>query len=237
VLLIVAGTFAGMGLLAMLLMAVFQWRTVNRLAEISAALPPGPGMGGARPIGLLGAGEAPLAAHAPEQTNQRLLGALDRLEKRIYELEHTAQPPLPPAPGEPVADEPELHATPANGAAEPAGNGQAAVVEGSSDVARLLGQGQALLDANKAEEALACFDQVLRLDANHTDALVKKGAALEKLQKLDEAIECYDRAIAADGSMTIAYLYKGGVFNRLERFSEALKCYEQALRTQEGRRG
>src|SRR5215831_18921492 len=34
--LVVAGCFAGLGFLAMLLMGYFQWRTVNRLAEISA---------------------------------------------------------------------------------------------------------------------------------------------------------------------------------------------------------
>ena len=37
--LLVAGTFAAVGFLAMLLMAFFQWRTVTRLADISAALP------------------------------------------------------------------------------------------------------------------------------------------------------------------------------------------------------
>ena len=46
---------------------------------------------------------------------------------------------------------------------------------------------------------MEAFDQVLALDANHPEALVKKGAALERLRKLDEAIACYDRAIAADG--------------------------------------
>jgi len=97
----------------------------------------------------------------------------------------------------------------------------------------LLGKGQSLLNVDKAEEALACFDEVLMLDARNAEALVKKGTALERLRKLDEAIECYDRAIAADSSMTIAYLYKGGLFNRLERFTEAMECYEKALRTQE----
>ncbi len=90
-----------------------------------------------------------------------------------------------------------------------------------------------MLNMDNAEGALACFDEILALDANHTEALVKKGSALERLRKLNEAIECYDKAIAADASMTIAWLYKGGLFNRMERFSEALECYEQALRTQE----
>ena len=111
--------------------------------------------------------------------------------------------------------------------------------EKTNDAARitsLLTRGQSLLNTDKAEEALACFDNVLAIEPNHADALVKKGTALEKLRKLNEAIDCYDRAIAADGNLTIAYLYKGGVFNRMERFHEALACYEQALKTQEKRR-
>ena len=35
--LLLAGIFAAIALIAMFLMAFFQWRTVNRLAEISAA--------------------------------------------------------------------------------------------------------------------------------------------------------------------------------------------------------
>src|SRR5947208_9768914 len=45
VMLIVAGSFAALGLSAMLFMAYFQWRTVSRLAEVSAALPGGHGLG------------------------------------------------------------------------------------------------------------------------------------------------------------------------------------------------
>jgi tetratricopeptide (TPR) repeat protein len=86
---------------------------------------------------------------------------------------------------------------------------------------------------DKPQEALDCFDEVLALDPEHADALVKKGAALERLQRLDEAIECYDLAIARDNSLTMAYLYKGGVFNRMERYSEALACYELALKSQQ----
>jgi tetratricopeptide (TPR) repeat protein len=105
----------------------------------------------------------------------------------------------------------------------------------SEQAAILLTKGQSLLDVEKVEEALECFEQALALEPKNPEALVKKGAALEKMRKLIEAIECYDLAIAADSTMTIAYLYKGGLCNRLERFNEALQCYEQALRTQEKR--
>ena len=227
VMLIVAGLFAALGLLAMMFMAYFQWRTINRLAEISAALPVTHALGSGPSFAALGAGESHVVAVGPaEHSNQRLLGALERLEQRICHLEHTTPPPLH------EGGSPEQTAN----AAAPRPNGATAAPE-AAHITVLLGKGQSLLNLDQAEEALACFDQILALDPNHSEALVRKGAALERLRKLDEAIACYDRAIAADSSLTVAYLYKGGLFNRMERFGEALECYEQALRTQESRRG
>ena len=227
VMLIVAGSFAALGLLAMMFMAYFQWRTINRLADISAALPMAHGLGSGAAVAALGGGDPHLfSISPPEQSSQRLLGALSRLERRILELEHTAHDPLHPS----ASLGHETTPAPPNG--EPVG-----AIPEAARITMLLGKGQSLMSLDQAEEALGCFDQILALDPSHPEALVKKGAALERLRKLDEAVACYDRAIAADNSLTVAYLYKGGLFNRMERFSEALECYEQALRTQEARHG
>jgi tetratricopeptide (TPR) repeat protein len=229
VMLIVAGLFAAVGFAAMVFMAYFQWRTINRLAEISAALPYAHNFSPAASLAALGASDARLLAAGPaEQSNQRLLGALDQLEKRISQLE---QPAPAPAPNGAPPDQ-ELAPT-----AVPPSNGDAADAPEAARIAMLLGKGLSHLNLDQPAEALDCFDQVLELDPNHSEALVRRGAALERLRRLDEAIACYDRAIEADSSLTVAYLYKGGLFNRMERFGEALECYEQALRTQETRRG
>jgi tetratricopeptide (TPR) repeat protein len=228
VMLIVAGSFAALGLLAMLLTAYFQWRTISRLSEVCAALPLGHALGAGPAVGALGTGdERPLALGPAQASNQRLLGVLDRLERRILELEHTSHPTLEA--GASASDEKPLLAPDSGTRTE---NPEA---KGSARIAMLLGKGQSHLNLEQAEPALACFEEVLALDANNAEALVRKGAALERLRKLDEAIACYDKAIAADSSLTMAYLYKGGLFNRMERFDEALACYEQALRTQETR--
>jgi tetratricopeptide (TPR) repeat protein len=214
----VAGTIASVGFLVLLLTAYLQWRSVSRLAEFSALvqsarvglLPPSP-----TEAQFLGAGD-------PVQSGQRLSSALTHLEKRIFELEHTAHGPAAGqaiAPGEPAL---------ANGAVKENGEKDPADHD-----AVLLAKGQSLLNLDKAVEALACFDEILRAEPNHAEALVKKGLALEELRQMDEALQCYDRAIAANSDLTIAYLQKGGLFNRLERYEEALQCYEQALQAQE----
>jgi tetratricopeptide (TPR) repeat protein len=237
--LIVAGIFAAMGFVAMLLMALFQWRTINRLAEISAALHSAQALGPGTALAALGPGESHLLTAGPAgQGSLQLVGALERLEKRINELEHTAH--LPVSDGAVVGNGAKPGNAPSNGEATPSGNGEAPSEAAAGDpntahVSMLLGKGQTMLNLDNTEGALACFEEALAAAPNSSEVLVKMGTALERLGKLDEAIQYYDRAIAADGSMTIAYLYKGGLFNRLERFTEALACYEQALRTQEKR--
>jgi tetratricopeptide (TPR) repeat protein len=218
--LILAGTFGTIVLGLMLLMAYVLWRTATRLVELFSLLPHAPAFGNGRPLPMLESDAEPAApARAVvELSNARLLGVVERLEKRILELEHTARAPLK-----------ESTSAAVNGQ-----NGTPAVSNDRDEcVANLLAEGQSLVGANEPAKALVCFDEALGLQPKHAEALVKKGGALEKLGRLDEAIACYDRAIEANDGMTIAYLHKGGLFNRMARYDEALQCYEQALRTQE----
>ncbi len=218
--LILAGAFGTIGLGVILLMAYAQWRTVTRLVELSSLPLRAPALGNGRSVPMLesDAKHAFPARAAVELSNARLLGVVERLEKRILELEHTACPP-------------------SQAATSTAVNGQPGTPAASNDsdkrVASLLAEGQSLAGANKPEKALDCFDEALGLQPKHAEALVKKGDALEKLGRLDEAIACYDRALETNDGMTVAYLHKGGLFNRMARYDEALQCYEQALRAQE----
>jgi tetratricopeptide (TPR) repeat protein len=208
-----AGAFGLTVLAAVLFMAYLQWRAVARLVELSTQRQPefAPGIGRDAPSLVTGA--------AIEQSNARLFSAVDRLQKRILELEQTSRGALT----EKIPSAAPSTAENKNGSSN----------DREECVANLVAEGQALLDAHNPEKALECFDVALALDPKHADALVKKGGALEKLGRTDEAIACYDRAIESDHSATIAYLQKGGLFNRLARYDEAVQCYEQALRTQE----
>jgi tetratricopeptide (TPR) repeat protein len=219
--LFMAGTFGLIGLSIMLLMVYFQWRVFTQLIRLTARQPFGLAPGDNRALPLVEAANelaAPVRA-AMESSNTRLLGAVERLEKRISELEQSARTPLPEtteAPSAPKKDEAPPEAE-----------------DREECIANLITEGQSLLNANEPQKALECFDVALQLLPKHAEALVKKGGALEMLGRLDDAIACYDRAIEADSSMTIAYLHKGGLFNRMARYDEALQCYERALQTQE----
>ena len=218
-------------------MSFFQWRTVHRLAQVSAALP----LASAQNRAVLGLGENPVVTVGPaDQSSLRLLGALEQLEKRLHQLEHTTQPPDSDTASVPNGGHGSASGPIENGnlVKLPAPEQSAAntATPGIEErVSVLMGKGQSMLSLDDAQAAVECFEEVLALDPTNAEAWVRKGAALERLQQLDQAIECYDRALAADSSLTIAYLHKGGLCNRMERFSEALECYEKALRTQEKR--
>ena len=219
--LLMAGSIVGIGLLALAFTALFQSRGMNRLADIATgfanerALLAGvlPAHTGANETLLLGPGPA----HA---TNQAMLATIERLERRIRELEDT--PMLPFTDANPPNGETKLSAT-RNGDAEH---------RSADHVSVLIGKGQVLLSLGQLEAALACFDDAVQAAPNHAEAHMKRGLALERLKRADEALACYDRAIALNRSLTQAYLSKGAVFNRLERYAEALACYEQALHSE-----
>jgi len=230
-LVIMCGTFAAMASLTMFMVAYFQWRVGKVWGRISMGLPLSTRSDGTSVPKPLESGDAPTQpSNLVAVSNSRLLQAIEHLETRVQELERSWTSPLIPQRAALLpADNGDSH--PGQPTPRTTAGSESSPANDHGRIAALLGQGQTMLKKNDWEAALSCFDEVLALEPNNSEALVKKGAALEGLKKLNEAFECYDRAIAANDSMTIAYLHKGGLCSRLERFKEALECYEKALRT------
>ncbi|HEY6167755.1 MAG TPA: tetratricopeptide repeat protein [Verrucomicrobiae bacterium] len=215
----IVAVVAGAGFLAVIVLGVFLFRTTNKLAAFPTLIPAPALLGEGAPTRALLAGTTSAAA------NERLLNVVGLLEKRFLELERSLEnraAAAADAPIESTTAAPDAAADKREPSAKPA----------PDRAQTLLSRGQDLLNMDKADEALACFEEAAALDPNNTDALVKRGKVLEKLGRMDEALKSYDRALALDDTLTVAHLGKGGVFNRLERFGEALECYERALRTQ-----
>ncbi|GEM_PF-2113035 len=230
----VAAGFAATGFVVMVFTAWFFMRTMNRLAEFNSnlhtqllALPQ---------IQQAQLGNGPGVAANP--SSQRLIGALEQLEHRIRDLEHTSGDDGLVRPAESV----EAEIIPPNTAAASAHRSDGAAkgaspepdpVDDGPSVSALLSKGQTLMNMDQPGDALNCFNQALKKEPRNAEALLKKGTALERLRRMQEAIDAYDGAIAIDDSMTMAYLAKGGLCNRMERYSEALECYEKALASQQ----
>lgn len=235
--LIVAGMFAALVLAVVMITAWSQARAMNRL-KTPNPVPPAPSPPSLTVPHPTGSDPLPAALLPSAESSQRLLAALDRIERRIGELEQfaVASPPPPAAAPAPGASPASLALPTAPGGAPvgPSAGGNAGKgdpdARQADEVSLLLGQGQSLLASGHAQRALACFEEVIAREPRHAEALLKKGMALEQQANYKEALEYYDRALEANRSLTLAYLHKGGVFNQLERFDEALQCYEQALR-------
>jgi tetratricopeptide (TPR) repeat protein len=214
-----AGIFIFVGFLVLLTSAALQVVTIRRISAAAAQL-------GGQTVQHLSLGDGQLiSSQALEQSNTRFLAMIERLEKRMGEMETGKQL---------TADTGAFSGTNGNGNGHSLlENGSASTSNTASQIRTLLGKGQTLLKLDKPDDALDCLDELLSIDPGNQEALIKKGAALERLQRLPEAIACYDKVISMDSSMTIAYLYKGAVFNRMERYSEALECYELALKSRQ----
>ena len=211
--LVLAGIFVGVGFLTLLFMALFQLRGMNRLAEIATALPHARMLGAGGFPNALEGGDPHLLGATGESLGGRLQSVVERMERRIGDLETTAH-------------------SPATNGGSGNGNGRTEAAAADPQLSALLGRGESLLKLGQSADALQCFEEALARAPHSAEAHVKRGIALEQLKRNDAAIEAYDRAIAIDRSITLAYLRKGSLFNQQEKFGEALDCYEQALRVE-----
>ena len=230
--LIVAGMFAAVGFLAIVIITLILVRALGRFSEVAVANGPARRELPAPSSATKALEDSPNTDSAVAQTSARFQGAIEQLQRRIRELENGLQSSGADAARKDGAGS-EVLSLSSNGTTPPAQAGaevEPAVVTSRAVV--LLGKGQSLMNLGEARDALTCFEQALALEPENTELLVKKGLAQEQLENWDDALASYNRALALDPGLTVAYLYKGGVCNRLQRYQEALQSYERALHTE-----
>jgi len=89
--------------------------------------------------------------------------------------------------------------------------------------------GQALLEQDKNEQALALFLGALELDASQSAGHAFKGDALRKLGRADEAIVAYREAVAMRYRRGDAYVYLGLLLIEKGQATEGVEVLEQGL--------
>jgi tetratricopeptide (TPR) repeat protein len=93
-----------------------------------------------------------------------------------------------------------------------------------------LEEGNTLYGLKRNEEALAAYEQALRLDPNYAVAYSNKGLALNQLKRYEEALAACEQTLRLDPNYAGTYNNKGWALNGLKRNEEALAAYEQAIR-------
>ena len=93
----------------------------------------------------------------------------------------------------------------------------------------LVSKGDYYLENNLYDEAMACYEESIRINPN-TNAWIKKGLALFKNAEYEMAIKCYVEAIWIEPDNSAAWNNKGSALAKQGKFDEAIKCYDECMR-------
>ena len=96
-------------------------------------------------------------------------------------------------------------------------------------VKRHLRQAVAFHQQNELVKARSAYEDVLRMDPDHTDALQYLAALCFQSGNLRDAERFYKKAINVDGSSPALHANHGSVLHQLARYEEAVACYQKAL--------
>lgn len=86
------------------------------------------------------------------------------------------------------------------------------------------------LTAKENLNALAWFDQALRLNPRYSDALSNRGAALQQLHRDAEALASYDEALRLGFVHATLFYNRGNLLREAGRLDEAIASYDMALK-------
>ena len=90
-------------------------------------------------------------------------------------------------------------------------------------------QGIALANANRLEEAIACYQKAIALNPTFAVALYNQGTSLQALMRLDEAADVYRKVLALDPQFFEAHGNLGMVLQLQGRLDEAIASYRKTL--------
>ncbi len=94
----------------------------------------------------------------------------------------------------------------------------------------LMVQGNVALKKSDFEEALKCYDEVLKLDSIDLDGLIHKGIILKVLKRNSEAFECFNKVLDIYPESDKAWINKADILADLGKYEEALECYNESLK-------
>ena len=89
-------------------------------------------------------------------------------------------------------------------------------------------KGTVLGNQNEYQEAIVCYDEVIRLDIKFYYGWNNKGASLANLERYEDAIVCCDEAIRLDPQNPDAWGNKGIALKKFGRDEEAEQCFAKA---------
>ena len=95
--------------------------------------------------------------------------------------------------------------------------------------ADLLQQGLALHNAGQLEQARVIYEEILKLNPKHFDALQLSGTIAAQTKQWDKALELLTDALKINTTNASVYNNRGVVLKELKRLDEALTSYDRAI--------
>ena len=99
-----------------------------------------------------------------------------------------------------------------------------------SEAGDLINKGTALGALGRPDEAVACFDQALKINPRDVEAWNNKGVAFHALGRSDEAVAYFDEALKIKPRDVKALINKGVALGALGMLDEAVAYYDEALK-------
>lgn len=97
------------------------------------------------------------------------------------------------------------------------------------DAWEIVNKGAALSNLGRDKEALAYFDQALKLLPTFDIAWLNKGMVLAKSAKFDDALACYAKAAEVNPNNADCWYNRGYAYQQKKQPEQALECYEKAV--------
>jgi tetratricopeptide (TPR) repeat protein len=98
------------------------------------------------------------------------------------------------------------------------------------EVVQWANAGTGLASLERYQEALACYDRALAIDARHAPTWVYRGTVLEALGRTDDAMACCDQALQLEPQSEQALVAKAVMLGALGQIEEARTYCDRALK-------
>jgi tetratricopeptide (TPR) repeat protein len=79
------------------------------------------------------------------------------------------------------------------------------------------------------DQAIVAFDELIRLDPNHSEAHRWRGDVLLNKHELGKALSEYDKAIRLDPKNGMAYCSRGAAWTGKGEFDKAIASFDEAI--------